>query len=623
MRQRDGEKTPTKLLLGVASGSRCARLCSLHAGSVWNGGVRLAQLIERGCLRDRLRGKTVLELGAGAALPSLVLLAQPQEFLPAAVIISDYDDTAIVEAMQDNLQTNRHAVALDLCRVVGHVWGTSTAPLTNALCDVLGGSCISGFDVVLLAEIMWDPSLHASLIATLAAVLAVDGEVWMCHCHHWEGHEKADAHFFALARDRGIGVERLEAEDREMACLFSGEYQRACVFRLRWVAATAAERLAQPPHLPTAAAASGAEAGDAPSEPEVQVAAGAGAVEAAVLLPALPDDVLEHVCDAVCLSEGRRAPHSVAALRGSCQRLREVCGGASLLDRLSAPLGAASGAVSSLEQLAVLRAVHSLVERGGALVGFEFAGAGLDDEAGTDSGVVGTRAILGAWARVLRRHPRLRVRIDAHCGPTAPRALARVYSRKRGLRVAAELAAGGVSMGRIEIAGWGKALARRAARSRHPCCEPARMGCGWAEVYVLWPAEGSREAMEMPTRADVYQHARVAATGGSGARAMPRAQPADEMSDGSEASETDGAAEEDDEDDEDDEAEDERGPGAADAFSLGSLSDGEEHADRVVDLADHLSAAAQQQAEAVQNEEDETQLRRGLLASDEDEDSEA
>ena len=100
------------------------------------------------------------------------------------MIISDYDDTAIVEAMQDNLQTNRHAVALDLCRVAGHVWGTNTAPLTNALCDVLGSSCISRFDVVLLAEIMWDPSLHASLIATLAAVLGVDGEVWMCHCHH-------------------------------------------------------------------------------------------------------------------------------------------------------------------------------------------------------------------------------------------------------------------------------------------------------------------------------------------------------------------------------------------------------------------------------------------------------
>ena len=33
------------LLVGVASGSRCTRLCELHAGSVWNGAVRLAQLM--------------------------------------------------------------------------------------------------------------------------------------------------------------------------------------------------------------------------------------------------------------------------------------------------------------------------------------------------------------------------------------------------------------------------------------------------------------------------------------------------------------------------------------------------------------------------------------------------
>ena len=57
------------LVLGVASGSRCSRLSALHAGSVWNGAVRLAQLIESGCLR--FAGESVLELGAGAALPPL------------------------------------------------------------------------------------------------------------------------------------------------------------------------------------------------------------------------------------------------------------------------------------------------------------------------------------------------------------------------------------------------------------------------------------------------------------------------------------------------------------------------------------------------------------------------
>lgn len=36
---------PRTLKLGVASGSRCPRLGHLHAGSIWNGAVRLAQVL--------------------------------------------------------------------------------------------------------------------------------------------------------------------------------------------------------------------------------------------------------------------------------------------------------------------------------------------------------------------------------------------------------------------------------------------------------------------------------------------------------------------------------------------------------------------------------------------------
>lgn len=214
------------LTLGVASGSRCPHLCSLHAGSVWNGAVRLAQLIEDGWLRHHTAGKRVLELGAGAALPSLVLLSQPNEALPAAVVISDYDDPAIVEAMSDNLKSNAHLLRADRCRVVGHTWGSDTAALAMACDAALGGTAVSheggSFDVVLLAEVMWNPELHRALLQTLCAVLAPNGEVWMCHCHHWDGHEQVDAHFFRLARDRGLVAEIVHDLGAEMACIVRG-----------------------------------------------------------------------------------------------------------------------------------------------------------------------------------------------------------------------------------------------------------------------------------------------------------------------------------------------------------------------------------------------------------------
>ena len=50
---------------------------------------------------------------------------------------------------------------------------------------------------------------------------------------------------------------------------------------------------------------------------------------------------------------------------------------------------------------------------------FRFAGVDLDDEAGSESGICGGRATLRRWARFASRHERLRLRVDAHVGPTA------------------------------------------------------------------------------------------------------------------------------------------------------------------------------------------------------------
>ena len=86
------------LAISVAPSAACGRLGHLHAGSVWNGAVHLAQLIEEGLLRERLRGRTVIDLGAGAGLPSLVALATaPDEdvrvsfYSPGALRIYDED----------------------------------------------------------------------------------------------------------------------------------------------------------------------------------------------------------------------------------------------------------------------------------------------------------------------------------------------------------------------------------------------------------------------------------------------------------------------------------------------------------------------------------------------------
>ena len=98
-------RPPRRLAIRVAPSAACGPLAHLHAGSVWNGGVRLAQLIERGFLGERLAGRAVAELGAGAGLASLVLLAQPMQKRARHVVLTDFDAEEITTTLRVRLIT--------------------------------------------------------------------------------------------------------------------------------------------------------------------------------------------------------------------------------------------------------------------------------------------------------------------------------------------------------------------------------------------------------------------------------------------------------------------------------------------------------------------------------------
>ena len=228
------------LAVGVAKEAACGRLGHLHAGSVWNGAVHLANLIECGFLRERLRGRTVCELGAGAGLPSLVALAADAESAPRAVVLTDYDDAELIRNLEQNVTRNSAHLSTSRARALGLTWGTDPAGVLQAAAELEGSHRCDGFDVVLVADCLWNSDPHEGLLQTLTRVLRQEGEVWMSHCHHWPGHDAADRSFFARATSLGFRVERWETGDAAFACLFEDdETQQALLHRLTW-AATAA-----------------------------------------------------------------------------------------------------------------------------------------------------------------------------------------------------------------------------------------------------------------------------------------------------------------------------------------------------------------------------------------------
>jgi nicotinamide N-methyltransferase len=104
---------------------------------------------------------SLIELGAGAGLPSIVIA---KRYPHISVVASDYPDADLIRTLRSNIARNG---ATHNCAVVPHAWGssdrdcdpsTTTTPLIPA-------------DVVLAADTLWDPALHGALLRTMCAAL--------------------------------------------------------------------------------------------------------------------------------------------------------------------------------------------------------------------------------------------------------------------------------------------------------------------------------------------------------------------------------------------------------------------------------------------------------------------
>jgi EEF1A N-terminal glycine/lysine methyltransferase len=132
---------------------------ALHASSVWVSSLYLADHIEDLCLNQHNGNPPennirVLELGAGAGLPSILIAKNNRAVQMTA---SDFPDDDLIRSLSDNVQNNGVS---GRCRVVSYAWGTETSILTREL-----------FDVIIACDTLWNPDLHSPFIHTLCALL--------------------------------------------------------------------------------------------------------------------------------------------------------------------------------------------------------------------------------------------------------------------------------------------------------------------------------------------------------------------------------------------------------------------------------------------------------------------
>ncbi|KAH9946862.1 hypothetical protein B0H21DRAFT_692975 [Amylocystis lapponica] len=135
---------------------------TLLADHLFSPSLLLSERIERGLIP--LHKATVIELGAGCALPSLLssILANP----PRLVAITDYPDEIILRNLRNNVERNRSKIT-NGCTVHhrGYEWGQDV----SALLELLPQS--GGYDVVILSDLLHFDASHGELIASLTLLL--------------------------------------------------------------------------------------------------------------------------------------------------------------------------------------------------------------------------------------------------------------------------------------------------------------------------------------------------------------------------------------------------------------------------------------------------------------------
>lgn len=132
---------------------------ALHATSIWASSLFLADHLDDLHLEQYPDPLRVLELGAGAGLPGILVSKVYQN---SQVTVSDYPDEQLIETLSENIIRNDVS---SRCQAVPYAWGSDPSLLFYS--DSKG----SGFDVVMAADTLWNPDSHALFIEALRDTL--------------------------------------------------------------------------------------------------------------------------------------------------------------------------------------------------------------------------------------------------------------------------------------------------------------------------------------------------------------------------------------------------------------------------------------------------------------------
>ncbi|KAI6111818.1 putative methyltransferase-domain-containing protein [Pisolithus croceorrhizus] len=181
---------------------------------LWNASVAVAEYLESN--RDSVRGRFVLELGAGGGLPGIVSAQIGAEM----VVLTDYPDRELIDNLTYNVDHNVSPTGRTKVDVMGYVWGHKVDDLLAVLPSTRKSWRL--FDLIILSDLVFNHSQHDALLRTCELCLTpLPGHVQeppsnqpapcvlVFYSHHRPHLAHRDLDFFNKARSQGWVCEKI------------------------------------------------------------------------------------------------------------------------------------------------------------------------------------------------------------------------------------------------------------------------------------------------------------------------------------------------------------------------------------------------------------------------------
>lgn len=170
-----GSTTTLEPADGVAVGDRDDSDLRIHLlGShplwghhLWNASLDISRYLQRHAA-GLLHGKSVLELGAAAGVPSIVCAREGAE----CVVATDYPDQPLIDVLTKNIDANVNPQGGRKVLAEGYLWGADPAHLKAHLSEAKQQE---GFDLLLLSDLIFNHQAHPALLQSMDACLSRTG----------------------------------------------------------------------------------------------------------------------------------------------------------------------------------------------------------------------------------------------------------------------------------------------------------------------------------------------------------------------------------------------------------------------------------------------------------------